>query len=58
MVKTSWMISDDVSSLAIKRMIYLFWRSGQSNSSALMILCSSVLVENSYGLFWMRLQSL
>ena len=53
--KTSWMKSDDVSNLAIKRMMYLVWR---SNWSALMILCSSVLGESSYGVFWMRLMSL
>ena len=33
MGKTSWIISDDVISLASKRMMYLVWRSGQSNSS-------------------------
>ena len=43
MGKTSWMISDEVSSLASKRMMCLVCRSGQSNSSALMILCSSML---------------
>ena len=29
----SWIIFDDVISLATKRMMYLVWRSGQSNSS-------------------------
>ena len=43
MGKTSWMISDEVSSLANKRMMCLVCRSGQSNSSALMMFCSSVL---------------
>ena len=45
--KSSWMISDDVSKLAIKRILYLVVRSGQSNSSALMMFCSSVLGESS-----------
>ena len=45
------MISDDVISLANKRVIYLVWRSGQSNSSAFMILCSSEPGENSTGVF-------
>ena len=49
MGKTSWMISDEVSSLACKRMMCLVCRSGQSNSSALMMLCSSVLGESSHG---------
>ena len=49
------MISDDVSNFAIKRMMFLVGRSDQSNSSAFMILCSSVLGEKSYGVFWMRL---
>ena len=52
------MISDDVISLANKRVMYLIWRSGQSNSSAFLNLCSSVLGENSYCVFWMRLYSL
>ena len=51
MGKTSWMISDDVSSFASKRMMYLVWRIGQSTSSSLMILSSSVPGENSYGVF-------
>ena len=38
--------------------MYLVWKSGRSNSSAFVILCSSVLGENSYGVFWMRFQSL
>ena len=43
--KTSWMTSDEVSKLAIKRMIYLVWINGQRKLSDLMILCSSVLDE-------------
>ena len=45
--KTSRMISDDVSNLAKKRMMCLVWRSGLSSSSALMMLCASVLGESS-----------
>ena len=49
--KTLWMILDQVSSLASKRMMFLVCRSGRSNSSALMMLCSSVLGDCSYGVF-------
>ena len=45
------MISDEVSSLANKRMMVLVCKSGQSNSSALMMLRSSVLGDFSYGVF-------
>ena len=51
MGKTSWMISDEVNSLASKRMACLVCRCGQSNSSALLMLCSSVLGECSYRVF-------
>ena len=37
MGKTSWMTSDEVSSLASKRMICLVCKSVESNSSALMM---------------------
>ena len=45
------MMSDEVSNLANKRMMRLVCRSGQSISSALMMLCSSVLGESSYVVF-------
>ena len=47
-------MSDEVKNLASKRMISLVWRSGQSNSSALVVLGSSVLGDSSYGVFWIR----
>ena len=45
------MSCDDVRSLASKRVKYLVSRSGHSSSSALMILCISLLGENSCGAF-------
>ena len=51
MGKTSWMVSDEASCLANKRLMYLVCKSGQSNSSASMILSSSVLGDSSYGVF-------
>ena len=48
------MTSEVVRRLASKRVIYLVCSSGQSSSSALMILCSSLLGENSCGVFWIR----
>ena len=50
--KTSWMISDDVSNLAIKRMMFLVCRSGQSIWSALKILCPSVLGERVHKVYF------
>ena len=50
-MKKSWMISDDVSNFANMRLMYLLWRSSQSSSSALMILCSPEPGENSNGVF-------
>ena len=54
----SWMISDEVKSIASKRMMCLVCRSGQSISSALMMLCFSLLCYSSYGEFLIRLKNL
>ena len=52
------MISDEVSGLANKRMMCLVCKSGQSNSSALIMLRSSVRGNCSYGVFCIRLYNL
>ena len=44
-------MSDEVINLASKRMMCLVLRSGQSNSSSLMMLCSSVVGDSSNGVF-------
>ena len=47
--KRLWIVSDDVMSLASKRVMYLVCRRSHRSSSALMILWSSLLVHLSYG---------
>ena len=51
----SWMTIDALKKLSSKRVIYLVCSRGRSSSSDLMILCSSLLGENSCVVFWVRL---